>query len=66
MECNKYDDDDDDDDLTHNGSASVRIMVQCFVLVKMYWHRPRKFLNRVKENSKINMKALLFHLLGVL
>jgi hypothetical protein len=46
--------------LTDNGSAGDSIMVEFLVLLKMYGHRPRKLLNRIKENSEINMKVLPF------
>jgi hypothetical protein len=44
--------------LTHRGSDRVNVIVRCLVLVKMNGNNPRKLLNRIRENSEINMKVL--------
>jgi hypothetical protein len=44
--------------LTHNGSASVSVMVKCLVLVKINGNSPRKLLNRIRENSEMNINVL--------
>jgi hypothetical protein len=44
--------------LTHKGSASVHVIVKCLVFVKMTGNTPRKLLNRINENSEMNIKVL--------
>jgi hypothetical protein len=44
--------------LTHNGNARVNVIVKCLVLVKINGNSPRKLLNRIRENSEINMNVL--------
>jgi putative ribosome biogenesis GTPase RsgA len=46
--------------LTHNGNASVNVMVRCLVLMKMYGNKPMKLLNKINENSDKNRKVLPF------
>jgi hypothetical protein len=44
--------------LTHNGNARVNVMVKCLVLVKINGNSPRKLLNRIRENSEMNINVL--------
>jgi hypothetical protein len=44
--------------LTHNGNAKVSVMVKCLVLVKINGNSPRKLLNRIRENSEMNINVL--------
>jgi hypothetical protein len=46
--------------LTHNGNASVNVMVRCLVLMKMCGNKPRKLLNTINESSDKNRKVLPF------
>jgi hypothetical protein len=44
--------------LTHKGNARVNVMVKCLVLVKINGNKSRKLLNRIRENSEININVL--------
>lgn len=41
--------------LTHNGKASVSVIVRCLVLVKMYGNNPKKLFIRIIRNRDVKM-----------
>jgi hypothetical protein len=44
--------------LSSLSSANVNVIVKCLVLVKINGNNPRKLLNRISENSEMNIKIL--------
>jgi hypothetical protein len=53
--------------LNHNGNASVKVIIRCLVLVKIYGNNPKKLLNRINENKDTNRNVppLLFLFLPI-
>lgn len=48
--------------LNHIGKAKLKVNVIWLVLVKMYGKRPRKLLNKIRENKEINIKVVPLNL----
>ena len=47
--------------LNHNGKDRERERVRCLVLVKIYGNKPKKLLNKTKENIEIILYLIILH-----